>query len=58
MTAYTADRIALEAKESRRLEAKVEELLSRAVGTGKVIAKVAVALDFTEKIATETQFNN
>ena len=57
MTAYTANRIALEAKESRRLEAKVEELLSRAVGTGKVIAKVAVALDFTEKIATETQFD-
>lgn len=57
MTAYTANRIALEAKESRRLEAKVEELLSRAVGAGKVIAKVAVALDFTEKVATETQFD-
>lgn len=57
MTAYTANRIALEAKESRRLEAKVEELLSRAVGAGKVIAKVSVALDFTEKVATETQFD-
>lgn len=57
MTAYTANRIALEAKEGRRLEAKIEELLSKAVGAGKVTAKVAVNLDFTEKVATETQFD-
>lgn len=57
MTAYTANRMALEAKVNRQYESQIEEILSKVVGEGKVIAKVTVNLDFTESISTETEFD-
>ena len=57
MTAYTADRMALEQKRNIEMESKVEEILEKVVGIGKVIAKVNINLDFTESISTETQFD-
>ena len=57
MTIDTANRIALEAKINRKMENQVEEIISRVVGKGRVIAKVAVELDFTESVLTETEFD-
>ena len=57
MTAYTANRIALQQKINRQYEKQVEEILSRVVGEGKVIAKVSVNLDFTQSVSTETTYN-
>ena len=57
MTIDTANRVALEGKINRKLERQVEEILSRVVGKGRVIAKVAVDLDFTESVSTETTFD-
>ena len=58
MTIDTANRVALEAKMNRKLEQQVEEILSRVTGKGRIIAKVAVNLDFTESVATETTFDS
>ena len=57
MTIDTANRVALEAKMNRKLERQVEDIISRVTGKGRVIAKVAVDLDFTESVATETTFD-
>ena len=57
MTADTANRIALEARMNRQYEQQIEEILSKVVGEGRVIAKVAVSLDFTESVATETIYD-
>lgn len=57
MTAYTANRVALESKMSREYEKQVEDILSKVVGNGKVIAKVAVKLDFTQSVSTETKYD-
>ena len=57
MTANTANRIALEQKLNKEYENKIEEILGKVVGDGKVIAKVAVKLDFTESVETETTFD-
>ena len=57
MTSYTANRVALEQQMSRKYEKKVEEILTKVVGNGKVIAKVSVNLDFTEQIGTETKYD-
>ena len=57
MTIDTANRVALEGKINRKMENQVEEILSRVVGKGRVIAKVAVDLDFTEAVLTETVFD-
>lgn len=57
MTAYTANRVALEQKMNRQYERQIEEILSRVVGEGKVMAKVSVALDFTQTYSTETQYD-
>ena len=43
MTAYTANRMALESKLNRQYESQIEDILSKVVGEGKVIAKVSVA---------------
>ena len=48
MTSYTANRVALEQQMGRKFEEKVEDILTKVVGEGKVIAKVTVNLDFTE----------
>ncbi len=57
MTVYTANRVALEQKLNRQYEKQVEEILSKVVGEGKVIAKVAVNLDFTQSVSTETTYD-
>ena len=57
MTIDTANRVALEAKMNKKMEQQVEEIISRVAGKGRVIAKVAVDLDFTESVLTETVFD-
>ena len=58
MSSDTANRIALETKLNSQYEKKVEEILSRVIGEGKVIAKVALKMDFTEKVETQTTYDN
>ncbi len=58
MTAETANRMALESRLNSKYEKQVEEILSRVVGEGKVIAKVSANLDFTQKVMTETSYDN
>ena len=58
MSTETANKIALENKLNDQLEKRVEEILSRVVGNGKVIAKVAVKMDFTEKMETQTTYDS
>lgn len=58
MSTETANKIALETKMNAQLEKKVEEILARVVGDGKVIAKVAVKMDFTEKTETQTVYDS
>lgn len=57
MSTQTANRIALENKLNDQYEKRVEEILARVVGQGKVIAKVTVKMDFTEKVETETKYD-
>lgn len=57
MSTQTANRIALENKLNAQYEKRVEEILARVVGEGKVIAKVTVKMDFTEKTETQTQYD-
>lgn len=58
MSTETANQIALETKLNSQYEKKVEEILSRVIGEGKVIAKVAVKMDFTEKVETQTTYDS
>jgi flagellar M-ring protein FliF len=58
MAQETATRIALENKLNRKYEEQIEDILSRVVGNGKVIAKVNVKMDFTEKYETQTSYDN
>lgn len=57
MTAYTANRVALEQKMNAQMEKQIEEILAKVVGQGKVIAKVNVNMDFTESVSTETTYD-
>jgi flagellar M-ring protein FliF len=57
MSTETANRIALETRLNSQYEKKVEEILSRVIGEGKVIAKVALKMDFTEKYETSTTYD-
>ena len=57
MTAHTSNKMMIEGKINRRYEKQIEEILGKVVGNGKVVAKVSVNLDFTEKISTETSFD-
>lgn len=57
MTADTANRIALENRMNRQYEEQVEDIISKVAGAGKVIAKVNVTLDYTEKLETQTTFD-
>ena len=57
MSTETANRIALETRLNSQYEKKVEEILSRVIGEGKVIAKVSLKMDFTEKIETQTSYD-
>lgn len=58
MSTETASMIALENKLNSRYEEKVNEILSRVIGEGKVIAKVSVKLDYTEKLETQTTYDS
>jgi flagellar M-ring protein FliF len=58
MSTETANRIALETRLNSQYERKVEEILSRVIGEGKVIAKVSLKMDFTEKVETQTTYDN
>lgn len=58
VTANTANRIALQSKINRKYEAQIEDILSKVVGQGKVIAKVSVDMDFTESISTKTEYDS
>ncbi len=58
MSTETANRIALESRLNSQYEKKVEEILSRVIGEGKVIAKVAIKMDFTEKVETQTSYDS
>jgi len=57
MTAYTANRVALEQKMNAKYERQIEEILAKVVGQGKVIAKVSLNMDFTESVSTETTYD-
>ena len=57
MTARTSNKMVLEAKINRRYEKQIEDILGKVVGHGKVVAKVSINLDFTERISTETSFD-
>jgi len=57
MTVHTANRVALEQKMNSQYERQIEEILSKVVGHGKVVAKVSVSMDFTESVSTETTFD-
>jgi flagellar M-ring protein FliF len=58
MARETASRMSLEGKINRKYERQVEEILQRVVGEGKVIAKVNVNMDFTQKVETSTSYDN
>lgn len=58
MSSETASMMALENKLNAKYEEKVQEILSRVIGEGKVIAKVSVKLDYTEKIETQTTYDS
>ena len=57
MSTQTANRIALESKMNDQYEKRIEDILGRVVGHGKVIAKVTAKMDFTEKVETQTQYD-
>ncbi|MBY0518424.1 MAG: flagellar M-ring protein FliF [Bacteriovoracaceae bacterium] len=57
MSTQTANRIALETKMNDQFEKRIEDILGRVVGNGKVIAKVTVKMDFSEKVETQTQYD-
>lgn len=57
MSTETANRIALETRMNSQYEKKIEEILSRVIGEGKVIAKVSIKMDFTEKVETQTSYD-
>jgi flagellar M-ring protein FliF len=57
MTAYTANRVALQGKMAKKYEEQVEEILTKVVGEGKVVAKISIDLDFTESESTETRYD-
>jgi flagellar M-ring protein FliF len=58
MTAYTANRVALEQKMNSQYENQIEDILAKVVGQGKVIAKVSVNMDFTTSVSTETSYDS
>lgn len=57
MTQHTANRMALEARVGRQFETQIEEILSKVVGDGKIVAKVSVAMDFTQSVSTKTSYD-
>ncbi len=58
MTAATANRMALEAQYNQKYETQIQEILSKVVGDGKIVAKVTVELDYSEAVSTETSYDS
>ncbi len=58
VSAQASNRMALETQLNSKYEKQIEEILSRVVGEGRVIAKVAVQMDFTESVSTETSYDS
>lgn len=58
VSAQASNRMALESQLNSKYEKQIEEILSRVVGEGRVIAKVAVQMDFTESVSTETSYDS
>lgn len=58
LAAQTANQMALESQINRDYEEKIEQILKKVVGEGKVVAKVNVQLDFTKQDSTETSYDN
>lgn len=57
MSTQAANKISLESKMNSKYESRVEEILSKVVGEGKVIAKVNVKLDFTAQEVMQTAYD-
>lgn len=57
MTSETASKIALESTQNHKYETQIEEILSKVVGSGRVIAKVTAEMDYTEKYETQTTYD-
>lgn len=54
----TATMLDFQQKMEGELEQRVSEILTRVVGEGKVVAKVALELDFTQSSETQTQYDS
>lgn len=57
MTEATANKVALEQKLNTKYEKQIEDILSKVVGEGKVVAKVAAKMDYTQSIETATNYD-
>lgn len=53
----TATMIDFQKKMEEEYEKRVQDILTRVVGEGKVVAKVALDLDFTQSSETQTQYD-
>ena len=53
----TATMLEHQQKVESELEKRVDEILSRVVGEGKVVTKIAVELDYTQQVETQTQYD-
>lgn len=55
---FTASMLDIQQKKEGEYEKRVQEILSKVVGEGKVVAKVSLDLDFTQQSETQTQFDS
>ncbi|MBI2606799.1 MAG: flagellar M-ring protein FliF [Deltaproteobacteria bacterium] len=53
----TATMLEYQQKQEGETEKKIQDILTRVVGEGKVVAKVALDLDFTQSSETQTQYD-
>jgi flagellar M-ring protein FliF len=53
----TATMVEFQQKQESEYEKRIGDILSKVVGEGKVVAKVALDLDFTQQSETQTQFD-
>ena len=54
----TATMVDFQQKMEQEYEKRVQDILTRVVGEGKVVAKVALDLDFTQQSETQTQYDS
>lgn len=55
---HTASMLDIQQKKEAEYEKRVQEILGKVVGEGKVVAKVSLDLDFTQQSETQTQFDS